>query len=53
VFTARAVGGELAISDESTELAFIDPADLPGLTMHESVRLRIGHWLDGRAPYIG
>jgi ADP-ribose pyrophosphatase YjhB (NUDIX family) len=53
VFSARILGGELAISDESTELAFIDPADIPGLPMHESIRLRIGHWLEGRAPYIG
>jgi ADP-ribose pyrophosphatase YjhB (NUDIX family) len=53
VFAARVIGGELAISDESTELAFINPADIPGLTMHESVRLRIEHWLDGRPPYIG
>jgi len=53
VFTARIIGGELAISDESTELAFVDPADIPGLPMHESVRLRIGHWLEGRTPYLG
>lgn len=54
VFAARVLGGELTISDESTELAFIDPADIPGLTMHESMRLRIRNWLDGRSePYIG
>lgn len=53
VFTARIVGGELAISNESTELAFIDPTDVPGLTMHESMRLRIRHWFEGQAPYIG
>jgi ADP-ribose pyrophosphatase YjhB (NUDIX family) len=53
VFNARILGGELAISDESTELAFVDPADIPGLPMHESIRLRLGHWLKGQAPYIG
>ena len=53
VLTARLLGGELAVSDESKEVAWFDPADLPGLTMHESVRLRIGHWLQGGGPHIG
>jgi ADP-ribose pyrophosphatase YjhB (NUDIX family) len=54
VFTARAVGGELAISDESTDVRYIDPAELDALPMHESVRLRIRHHLDGRdRPYLG
>jgi ADP-ribose pyrophosphatase YjhB (NUDIX family) len=53
VYTARVIGGELAVSDESTEVAFVDPADIAGLPMHESVRLRIGHWIEGQAPYIG
>ncbi|GLI00675.1 NUDIX domain-containing protein [Phytohabitans aurantiacus] len=53
-FTAKTVGGELRGSDESTEIGWFDPrADVPGMTMHESVRLRIGHWLEGRGPYIG
>jgi hypothetical protein len=47
------LGGELAVSDESKEVAWFDPADVPGLTMHESVRLRIGHWLQGGGPHIG
>ena len=54
VFTARAVGGELAVSDESTEVRYIDPADLDSLPMHESVRLRIRHHLERRdRPYLG
>ena len=53
VFTARPIGGELAVSDESTEVAFVDPADIPGMRIHESVRLRIGHWAEGGPPYIG
>jgi ADP-ribose pyrophosphatase YjhB (NUDIX family) len=53
VFTARVTGGTLAVSDESTEVAFVPPADIPDLQMHESVRLRIGHWLRGGPPHIG
>ncbi|WP_422770219.1 NUDIX domain-containing protein [Plantactinospora sp. WMMC1484] len=52
-FTARPLGGELAVSDESTEVAWFDPADIADIRMHESVRLRIGHWLAGTGPHIG
>ncbi|MFY1689456.1 NUDIX domain-containing protein [Plantactinospora sp. WMMB782] len=52
-FTARPVGGNLAVSAESTEVAWFDPAAVVDLRMHESVRLRIGHWLDGGGPHIG
>ncbi|MDG4791421.1 NUDIX domain-containing protein [Micromonospora sp. WMMD1102] len=52
-FTARPVGGNLAVSVESTEVAWFDPAAVADLRMHESVRLRIGHWLDGGGPHIG
>lgn len=54
VFTARAVGGELAVSDESTDVRFVDPDELDALPMHESVRLRIRHHLERRdRPYLG
>ncbi|MER7048826.1 NUDIX domain-containing protein [Streptomyces jumonjinensis] len=53
-FTARVTGGELAISDESTELRFVAPDDLAGLPMHHTQRLRIGHFLERRdRPYLG
>ncbi len=53
-FTARRVGGELEISNESTELRFVDPADLESLPMHHTQRLRIQHFLERRsAPYLG
>ncbi|MGW1495155.1 NUDIX domain-containing protein [Streptomyces sp. NPDC002402] len=53
-FTARVTGGELAISDESTELRFIDPEDLADLPMHHTQRLRIQHFLEDRdRPYLG
>jgi ADP-ribose pyrophosphatase YjhB (NUDIX family) len=53
-YTARVVGGQLAISDESTELRFIDPAELDSLPMHHTQRLRISHYLESRkSPYLG
>lgn len=53
-FIARAVGGELAISDESTELRFVMPAELDALDMHHTQRLRLDHFLEHRTrPYLG
>ncbi|MFZ4297732.1 NUDIX domain-containing protein [Streptomyces cinereoruber] len=53
-FTARVVGGTLAISDESTELRFVAPEELDSLPMHHTQRLRIRHFLEHRAaPYLG
>lgn len=53
-FTARIVGGTLAISDESTELRFVPPQDLAGLPMHHTQQLRIQHFLERRdRPYLG
>ncbi len=40
-FRARIDSGTLAASDESYEVAFIDPEDLDGLVMEDSIRLRI------------
>ncbi|MGW6009726.1 NUDIX domain-containing protein [Streptomyces sp. NPDC055210] len=53
-FRARLLGGELAISDESTELRWIAPDELQDLPMHHTQRLRLDHFLEGRAvPYLG
>ncbi|MFE0703206.1 NUDIX hydrolase [Streptomyces sp. NPDC058872] len=53
-FTARVVGGTLAISDESTELRFVAPEEIDSLSMHHTQRLRIRHFLEHRAfPYLG
>lgn len=53
-FTAQAVGGTLAISEESTELRFVAPEELDSLPMHHTQRLRIRHFLEHRAaPYLG
>ncbi|MBT2402694.1 MULTISPECIES: NUDIX domain-containing protein [unclassified Streptomyces] len=53
-FTARVIGGELAISHESTELRFVEPVELDSLPMHHTQRLRLNHFLQHRAtPYLG
>lgn len=54
-FRARPVGGELRTSSETTQVRWVDPADLPSLDVHPTMRLRIGHALDDSrsAPYIG
>lgn len=52
-YIAVVVGGALRVSDESTEVRFVDVAELDAMPVHESVRLRLGHWLDGRYPHFG
>jgi ADP-ribose pyrophosphatase YjhB (NUDIX family) len=47
-FACRLVGGELATSDESTEVGFFAPAEIEGMRMHESIRLRIRNYLEHR-----
>jgi ADP-ribose pyrophosphatase YjhB (NUDIX family) len=47
-FACRLVGGELATSDESTEVGFFTPAQIETMPMHESIRLRIRHYLEHR-----
>lgn len=53
-YTARIIGGELSISDESTEIRFVEPAEIPSLPMHHTQQLRIKHYLEHRdQPYLG
>lgn len=53
-FTARVVGGSLAISDESSELRFVPPGDIDTLPMHHTQRLRLQHFQERRAAaYLG
>ena len=54
VLTARATGGELTPSVESSEVRWVPRAGLGGYSMDRSMRVRIGHYLEGRAtPYLG
>ncbi|MFJ2632658.1 NUDIX domain-containing protein [Streptomyces sp. NPDC087422] len=53
-FTARVTGGELAVSDESTEVRFVAAGEVDELPMHHTQRFRIAHYLEGRErPYLG
>jgi ADP-ribose pyrophosphatase YjhB (NUDIX family) len=53
-YTARIIGGEMRMSDESTAIRFVDPAELAELPMHPTQRLRLRHFLEHRAePYLG
>jgi ADP-ribose pyrophosphatase YjhB (NUDIX family) len=53
-FTTRMLGGQLATSSETSEVAWVAPERLGQLNMHPSMRLRIDHYLERRsAPYIG
>ena len=53
-YTAHIIGGQLAISDESTEIRFVDQSGLDDLPMHASQRLRLRHYLENRScPYLG
>jgi ADP-ribose pyrophosphatase YjhB (NUDIX family) len=47
-FACRVVGGDLAVSDESLEVGFFTPAQIEAMPMHESIRLRIRHYLEHR-----
>jgi 8-oxo-dGTP pyrophosphatase MutT (NUDIX family) len=53
-FRARPIAGELAISDESSDVRWVPPHELDDMAIHESMRLRIDHGLEHRPkPYIG
>jgi ADP-ribose pyrophosphatase YjhB (NUDIX family) len=51
-FACRVVGGDLAVSDESLEVGFFTPEQLEGMPMHESIRLRIRHYLEHRSQPV-
>jgi ADP-ribose pyrophosphatase YjhB (NUDIX family) len=51
-FRAAPTGGEPRTSDESKEVLWVAPADLEGLNIHPTIRLRIHHGLENRPePY--
>jgi ADP-ribose pyrophosphatase YjhB (NUDIX family) len=47
-FACRLVGGQVALSDESSEVGFFTPAEIEAMPMHESIRLRVRHYLEHR-----
>lgn len=53
-FTPRILGGRLAVSDESTDVAFVDAAQLDELPMPPTQRLRIDRYAAGSGtPHLG
>ena len=53
-FVCRLIGGEARTSSESKAVRWVDRADLAGLSMHPSMRLRIDQALADRPePFIG
>ncbi len=50
---ARIVGGKLAVSDESFEVAFHSPEGIADLPMVDSIRLRIADYLAGIRQFSG
>jgi ADP-ribose pyrophosphatase YjhB (NUDIX family) len=54
VLTATAVGGTPTPNSESTEVRWVSRGELTDLQMDRSMRMRIGHYLTGRAsPHLG
>ncbi len=53
-FACRPIGGELATSDETSEVGYFTPDEIETMDVHPSIRLRIQHYLEGRSePYLG
>ncbi len=51
-FRCAIVGGSVSVSDESYEVAFFEPKDIPDLPMVDCIRLRVSDYLSGRTPAI-
>jgi len=51
-FATRITGGEVAVSDESFEVAFHLPEQVEALPMVDSIRLRVADYLSGQTPAI-
>jgi 8-oxo-dGTP pyrophosphatase MutT (NUDIX family) len=48
-FAAKLIGGQLSLSDESTEVRWVAWRAIEELPMHESTRLRIKHFMQHRS----
>jgi ADP-ribose pyrophosphatase YjhB (NUDIX family) len=47
-FACKIAGGKVQTSEESSEVALFAPEEIDDLDMHESIRLRIRHYLEHR-----
>ena len=52
-FLARPVGGQLTVSEESTEVRWFEPSAVDALPMVSGVRKRVNDWRSGAMPAIG
>jgi 8-oxo-dGTP pyrophosphatase MutT (NUDIX family) len=54
VLVARPTGGQLAPSEETSEVRWVAVDDIAGYPMDQSMRLRIGHYAEHRdRPHLG
>ena len=54
VFAARATGGRPRASSETRDVAWVERSVVGELRMDRSMRLRVGHFLEGgHLPYLG
>lgn len=51
-FLARPTSGQLAVSDESTDVRWFDLAEVDALPMVASIRKRVDDWRSGRMPAL-
>lgn len=49
-FLARPVSGQLAVSEESSDVRWFDPTEVDELPMVASIRKRVTDWRDGNMP---
>ncbi|QIY57260.1 NUDIX domain-containing protein [Streptomyces sp. RPA4-5] len=49
-FLARPLGGQLAVSGESTDVRWFEPGEIDALPMVPSIRKRLNDWRDGNMP---
>ncbi|MBN0048592.1 NUDIX domain-containing protein [Streptomyces actuosus] len=49
-FLARPVAGQLAVSEESTDVRWFRPGEVDALPMLPSIRKRVNDWRDGKMP---
>lgn len=49
-FLARPVAGQLAVSEESTDVRWFEPTAVDALPMVGSIRKRVNDWRDGNMP---
>ncbi|MFF4349499.1 NUDIX hydrolase [Streptomyces sp. NPDC001530] len=51
-FLARPVAGRLAVSEESTDVRWFEPAEADALPMVPSIRKRVDDWRHGNMPAL-